>query len=213
MHRRTALLLSATTAVAVAVPAVTATSVAAGEARQVASRHSTHAAQQRTTYFAITGGATTLKLNAKTANALTSNGYSLAPVSEAKASQAGVSFPIEGGLLTARTLAGRITHDGGLTLSKGGTSLTIRDFTIDTRAATLTAWADEAGARIPTLDLHLGRAKVAATRRHITVTGVRATLTGTAATALNSYFSTTLFTKGLPLGTATVSANGRTVRG
>ena len=53
-------------------------------------------------------------------------------MSEAKAGKAGISFPIQGGLINAKTLAGNITHSGGLTFAAGGKSLTIRDFEVST---------------------------------------------------------------------------------
>ena len=56
------------------------------------------------------------------------------------------------------------------------------------------------GARIPVLNLKLGKAKVKATAKHLTVKGIRATLQKGAAQALNGYFSTSLFKGGLAVG-------------
>ena len=68
-------------------------------------------------------------------------------------------------MINAKTLGGTITHSGGLTFAAGGKSLTIRDFEVSTTKKTLTAWVDEVGARIPVLNLKLGKAKVKANAR------------------------------------------------
>lgn len=165
------------------------------------------------TYVALKGGATTLRLNPGTAQALTDNGISVAPASEARVKGGGIAFPIQGGLLNAKTLAGKVTHSGGLTFTAGGKDLTIRDFTINTKKKQLSAYVDEAGARIPVLNLNLGKIKVEVTKKHLTVRNVKAKLTAAAAGALNSYYSTSLFQGGLKIGTATLSASIKVLRG
>ena len=163
------------------------------------------------TYVVLKGGATTLRLNPGTAKVLTDNGISVAPASEARVRSTGIAFPIQGGLLNSKTLAGKVKHSGGLTFSAGGKDLTIRDFTINTAKKTLSAYVDEAGARIPVLNLNLAKAKV--TKKHLTVSNVKAKLTSGAASALNSYYSTSLFKGGLKIGTATMSASSKILRG
>jgi hypothetical protein len=165
------------------------------------------------TYVALTGGATTLRLDPGTAQALTDNGISVAPASEARVKNGGIAFPVQGGLLNAKTLAGKVTHSGGLTFSAGGKDLTLRDFTINTRKQQLVAYVDEAGARVPVLNLALGKAKVVAGKKHLTVSNVKAKLTAAAAGALNTYYSTTLFQGGLKIGTATLRASAKILRG
>jgi Htaa len=166
-----------------------------------------HAAKHRpATLIVFTGGVTMLRLAPSTASALTSNGVSVAPVSEAKVVPSGIAFPIQGGVINAKTLAGTITHDGGLSFTAGGKSLTIRDFTVSTTKGTLSAYVDQAKARIKVLDLSLAKAKIAAHPHKLVVTKITATLDAAAAGALNDYFSTTLFTKGLAIGTVRVSA-------
>lgn len=162
-----------------------------------------------TTYVALKGGKTTLSLDPGTAKVLADNGISVAPTSEARVTSAGIAFPIQGGLLNAKTLAGKVTHSGGLTFSAGGKDLTIRDFTINTAKTTLTAYVDQVGARVAVLDLNLKAAKVQVTKKHLTVANVKAKLTSAAAGALNSYYNTSLFTGGLKVGTATVSASSK----
>ena len=177
------------TAIAAAATALgVALSVAGTSAAQAGSTHHTaaaHATSDRggATYLALTGGKTRLSLNANTAAALTGAGVTVAPASEATAGSAGIAFPIQGGLINAKTLAGKITHSGGLTFTAGGKSLTIRDFTVNTSTKTLSA-----------------------TSKRLTITNIRTTLQQGVADALNGYFSTSLFSGGLPIGTVAVSA-------
>lgn len=196
-------LVVAATAVAVTLPFAGATAALAGSSHHASAHH------RGATYVVLTGGATTLALDKKTAEVLTSNGVAVAPVSEAKAGKAGIAFPIQGGLINAKTLAGNITHSGGLSFTAGGKTLTIRDFEVSTGKKTLTAWVDEVGARIPVLNLKLGKAKVKATAKHLSVKNISATLQKGAAQALNGYFSTTLFKGGLAVGKVQVSASSK----
>jgi len=178
-----------------------------------ASEHNTTQARAGATYVALKGGATSLRLDPGTAKALTDNGISVVPSSEARVKSTGIAFPIQGGLLNAKTLGGKITHSGGLTFSAGGKDLTIRDFTINTKKKTLSAYVDEARARIPVLSLNLAKAKVKVTQKHLTVSNVKAKLTTGAASALNAYYSTNLFKGGLKIGTATVSGSSKILHG
>lgn len=163
-------------------------------------------------YVVLKGGATTLTLDPGTAKVLSDNHISVSPVSEARVTASGIAFPVQGGLLNAKTLAGKITHSGGLMFSAGGKDLTIRDFTINTRAKTLSAWVDQVGKRLTVLDLKLGKIKVRVTGRHTTISNVKAVLDQGAADALNGYYGTTLFSGGLKIGTAKVSASSALLR-
>jgi hypothetical protein len=206
MSVRSKLALTASAAVVAA-----ATLTASGNA--TASGPAPTSARAGATYVVLKGGATTLRLNPGTAKVLTDNGISVAPASEARVRSTGIAFPIQGGLLNSKTLAGKVKHSGGLTFSAGGKDLTIRDFTINTAKKTLSAYVDEAGARIPVLNLNLAKAKVKVTKKHLNVSNVKAKLTSGAASALNSYYSTSLFKGGLKIGTATMSASSKILRG
>jgi hypothetical protein len=157
--------------------------------------------------IAFTGGATSLALDPGAARALAALGISAAPAAPATANTDGsLAFPITGGKVDAKSLAGSITHSGGLTLTKGATVVTVSDFTIATAPAPkLTALLGTARFDLATLDL--SAAKVATSGRLITVGPVTAKLTKTAADGLNQAFGTTAFAEGLTLGTATVAAN------
>jgi hypothetical protein len=63
------------------------------------------------------------------------------------------------------------------------------------------------------LDLRLGKAKVRVTAKRTTLSNVKAVLSEGAASALNAYYATNLFSGGLKIGTATVSASSKIVKG
>lgn len=154
--------------------------------------------------IAFAGGQTDLVLDSGTAAALTSLGVTPGIVGSAKANPDGsLGFPITGGLLDAKTLAGSIPHSGGISLTAGATVVTLTDFTIDTTAKQLTAIV-AGGARTAILDLDLSAIKVTTEGLAVTVANVPATLTAGAAAALNQAFGVTAFTAGLKFGVATV---------
>jgi hypothetical protein len=150
-------------------------------------------------------GQTTLALDSAAADALTSLGISAAPIAPAGAGADGLAFPITGGKLTLADLTGKIRHSGGIRLSKDGTNVDLRSFTIVLDAdPDLTA---DIGQRVSILDLDLSGATVDIDERDVGVAGVEARLTAAAADALNDAFGTTAFTEGFLLGTATVAAS------
>jgi hypothetical protein len=89
---------------------------------------------------------------------------------------------------------------------KNGKALTVKNFTIDTVNAQLTAWIPALGVRAPILDLDLSGISVTQGTIYTKVGPVPATLTDVAAGALNDKLGTTLFSGGLLIGTANVSA-------
>jgi hypothetical protein len=155
--------------------------------------------------LAFTGGATSLALDPATAQALTSLGIAAGPAAPATANPDGsLAFPITDGKVDVKTLAGSVTHSGGLTLTKGSTSVTVSDFTIETAPAPkLTALLGATRFDLVTLDLSAVKTTVSA--RTVTVGPVTARLTKAAADGLNQAFATTAFTEGLTIGTATVA--------
>lgn len=150
-------------------------------------------------------GATTLKLDKGTAAALTSLGVAVAPISPSTAGSKGVKFPITGGSVNSKTLAGKIRHSGGLRLSAGSTVVDLKNFTINIdKKPDLVATVGDARVSILTLDL--SKLKNNSSGKNIRLSGVKGSLTSAAADALNAAFGVTAFKKGLVLGTATVNA-------
>lgn len=165
------------------------------------------AAQAKTLKVKKTGG-TTLTLDAGTAGALTSLGVTVAPIKPAKAASSGVRFPVTGGRLNSKTLAGNIRHSGGLRFSNGTTNVDLTNFTIniDDDPDLVATVGDD---RASILKLDLSGLKNRSKGRSIKLSGVKATLTAEAAAALNGAFSVTAFTEGLTLGMASVKTTVR----
>jgi hypothetical protein len=120
-------------------------------------------------------------------------------------------FPITGGQVDSETLAGSINHSGGLVFVNlnNGKTLTLTDFTINIdKDPDLTAavGGDPNNTRVSILNLDLSKAEITKPLPFVKVKGVTATLTEGAAAALNQTLGTTIFAKGLTLGTANVKA-------
>lgn len=154
----------------------------------------------------LNAGTTSLAVASSTGKALAANGIKVSPASEARVTKRGISFPITGGTLNAKTLAGAINHAGGLTFSKGKTVLTVRGFTASTVTGHLSGYVDQLKTRIRILDLNLKSIKVFSSSKIVRVLGIKATLNKDAAAGLNAVFGTKLFKAGLPIGTARVDA-------
>ena len=153
------------------------------------------------------GGETTLALDPAIAGLLDSAGIRPSPVPPATANPDGsLSFPITGGRVNAKNLAGKIKHDGGIQLAGNAVQVELTRFTIDTRAAELTAVVGGNRVAILSLDLGAAKVKVYEKRGKLRIKNVAAKLTADAAAALNGAFSTTAFTEGALIGTATVNA-------
>ncbi len=149
-------------------------------------------------------GKTTLALDPGAAGALTSLGVSVAPVAPATAGADGVSFPITGvgGSLFPPAL--KVKHSGGLSLSAGPTTVNLTNYTIMIdRSPDLVATVN-GGPRVSILKLDLSKARLGIGGGGLTLGPVKASLTQSAASALNGAFGVSAFTKGLVLGNATV---------
>lgn len=158
----------------------------------------------------IAGGTTKLKLDKPVAKVLKQNGVKLAPVSPAKVKGGGVVFPITGGKLNLKTGAGTLRHSGGLKFVAGGKKLVAKSFVVKTGKRNVLS-GKVGGTRVNLLKLNLNKAKVKRNGLGLTVSKVGASLTGTAAKALNTTFGVKLFKKGLRLGHVVVKAIPATV--
>lgn len=143
----------------------------------------------------VTGGNTTVDLNAGTVTALVGLGFSVAPVAPATAdlmaSPPMAVFPITGGDDTTN-----INHSGGLSFTKGGTTASIENFVINLagpNAGKLTGDLVAGGMTtngVPFFDIGAGNAL---------------TLDATLAAGLSSVYGIPDLT-GTPIGTATINA-------
>jgi hypothetical protein len=154
-------------------------------------------------------GATTVALDPGTAGALTSLGVAVAPTGAAGAGVTGISFPITGGKVASANLAGTIDHIGGLSLTGGKTRVKLDRFVIDTTTGELTGLVSVNGSkpqRVALFALGLDELQSIAGPKAFRLTGVRLSLTASAAGALNGAFGVSAFTEGLAIGTAKVEA-------
>jgi len=145
-------------------------------------------------------GATTVTLDQGTIGAVVGLGLSPAPASPGVLGTDGAdlkaSFPIVGNMND-----GKIKHTGGLTLTGGGTVLSLTNYTIDTNSWVLTAAAAVDGedvGRIPLFDLD------ATPTQSGCAANASLSLTDTAAAALTAVFGAPDLT-GAPFGTACVA--------
>lgn len=160
----------------------------------------------------LAGGRTTVTVAAGTAAALLSHGIVPLPYAPGvefpvvAGPTLGASFPIDSGSVNLSSLTGVIGHAGGLIFFDTVTqkSVLIRTFEINLFGAQkLTAEIPALGARATIFDLNLSKASVSTPSAHeVVVSGVGVTLDAAAAGALDSALGTTLFTAGLPIGTA-----------
>lgn len=166
----------------------------------------------------LNGQSTSVALDPSTAKALGSLGVALAPEGSATFTSATstISFPITGGFATIHAdtnykpgyIAGVLIHQGsGLTLTKGSTKVTLSNFVVDPGNSTLTGWVNGTEAAVPLLSLNGSAVKVTALGSTVHLDGTVASLTATAASALNSAFSTTAFKPGLELGVVHIIAS------
>ncbi len=167
------------------------------------------AAAQEQEEVTLSSGVTLVELDAATAGLLEENGVVVTTLGAAESSEdaEGVptfSFPITFGFLEPETLGGLVVHRGGLEISAGEESVRARRFIIDTAAGELSALVSGVRGRVPLLDLDLSAAAPLVRPAFVLVDRVRATLSETAAGALNEALGTDLLTPGLSIGTAQV---------
>ena len=152
-------------------------------------------------------GDTRLTLDAGAGALLSGAGISASPIAPAVASGGALAFPVTGGNLGTQALSGEVRHSGGIRLSDGGTTVDLREFTINLDAGPdLTALVGSDRVSILNLDLSQAAVSVGKNSGGVRVEGVRATLTAAAAGALNAAFGVTAFEQGQLLGTAVTHA-------
>jgi hypothetical protein len=168
----------------------------------------------------LVGVRTTLTTDPATTGLLFGAGIIPLPVSPTAVSPtahaARYSFPVTGGMVDAKTLAGSIRHSGGLLLAHYTTpttmptswkALSLTKFTIRiTGSPNLTAVVN-GGARAEIASLDLSKATIVRFRHHgrayVSISNVAVALNSTAVGAINSTFGTSLSAP-VDLGTANV---------
>lgn len=185
----------------------------AGASARTADSH----ARTTSAYTEVEGGATRLTVAPGVAKALAKAGIAVTPKSPASASsvhtKSGATvqfrFPITDGTVDLSKVSGSIEHSGGLSFANKSEkkSITVRSFTVVLGSSPrLTGYVPALKARIPVFNLNLAKAKITTTEDGVRVGNVGAALTATAAEGLNKALGTSVFSAGLKVGTATVSA-------
>lgn len=152
----------------------------------------------------LAGGSTQLRLDRGTAKALDSLGVRVSATGRAKARGARVRFPITGGAIEPATAVGVIRHRGGLRLSAGRRSITLKDYDVRVgRRITLSARVGRSRVTIARLT---GSPRVTRSGFGTNVSGLTARLTRPAARALNATFHVRAFARGAALGQVRVAA-------
>jgi hypothetical protein len=87
----------------------------------------------------IASGTTTLTINAKLLKSAKKSGIKITAVKPAKIKGSKATFAVTGGEIEAATGAGTVTHSGGLKITWGKKSVTLKSFTVSTSAKSLSA--------------------------------------------------------------------------
>ncbi|HEY0280428.1 MAG TPA: hypothetical protein VGC32_19345 [Solirubrobacterales bacterium] len=87
----------------------------------------------------IASGTTTLTMNAKLLKSAKQAGIKITAVKPAKIKGSKATFAVTGGEIEAATGAGSISHSGGLKITWGKKSVTLKSFTVSTSAKSLSA--------------------------------------------------------------------------
>jgi len=175
------------------------------------------APQAQAAKVSLDGMRTTLTTDPGTTSALFGAGIvplpmapsSITPTSDA----ARYAFPITGGRVDAKTLAGTIRHSGGILLAQrdgmGWKALSLAKFTIHVTGSPYLSAVVNGGDRLAIADLDLGSALIKkfarGGRAYVSIKNVGVTLNATAMGAVNATFGTAL-PDNVKLGTANVLA-------
>lgn len=150
----------------------------------------------------LAGGTTSLKLDGKTAKAVSKAGIKVSPAKPAKSKSGSIAFPISGGSIDPATAKGTITHKGGLTFKMGKGKVTLSSPTINTAKGTL---AVKLGKKTVVVGTAKG-GKVTRDGFATDVAGLKLKLNKLGAKTLNTAFGVSTFKAGLALGTASVAS-------
>jgi hypothetical protein len=166
------------------------------------------------------GGATTVALSPQLLGALQSLNVAPGAIAPGKlvATPRGIrawfgitTGAVDLGSASNTPITAEIAHEGGLSLTAGGTRVELSSFAIEieTGGNLLTGLAvvnDTLVGRIPLFDLDLANAGISRAGNVLKASDVAATLNKDAANVLNQIFGVTAFVEGLPVGTAEVRA-------
>ena len=188
-------------------PATTPASKSPTMTASSSARPSGSASAQNVT-LALTGKDTNLRLASATVQALKTAAVQVGPAAPATApSSGGVNFPVTGGTLTQVSMRGTVHHSGGLKFTHAGKTVTALNFVLNTNQGILSATV--LGHQTPLLAVNLTHLVRTTSGSEIIASGITSTLVPSAAVFLDGKLATTVFTKGLPIGTLTTYLTGK----
>lgn len=163
---------------------------------------------------AVVGGATSVQLSQEFVGALGSLQVTPGAVRRSVLNEGTAFFPISGGAIDLGTVKTEIIHQGGLSLSAGGTVVKLTDFLITNLGEQpvltgLVTANDNLAGRVPLFALALPAVSPPlqpAGGKLVDLKGVGVTLTPEAASALNQAFNVQAFKAGFNIGVARVKA-------
>ncbi len=154
----------------------------------------------------IVGGQTSVTLDGGTLGLVTGAGIVPGVVAPTTLTGTVATFPVTKTKIAANLASGVIPHTGGLTLTKGATTIKLTNFDINLASGTLAAAVNDAATKTPVLDLDVTNVTQSAAQP-LLVKGVGLKLNAAAAGALGGLGATV--PPGTPFGTAEVSLNIR----
>jgi len=158
------------------------------------------------TKLVINGKHTTLAFTPAATSVWHANGVSLAAIAPATiANPALLTFPVNVGEVSIPGLQGTISHQGGLTFTHAGKSVSATDFVLNTAESVLTAMVG--GKRVPLLHLTLTEPSTS-NNGEFSLNGIVAKLTQTTALLLDQNLVVHTFTAGQQLGTVSTLLTG-----
>jgi hypothetical protein len=197
---------------AVALTAAGLLTVSAAAAASAAPAHQVTARQAAAAAVPLRGGQTAVTTAPGIAAALLGHGIvpiATLPGTEGARTSPSVTvrfvFPVTGGSVSLKPLAGRILHRGGILFLNvtNGKKIALSNFTINLGTRVLTGIVNgNPNARVPVFTLGLAHATLKVHKHVVSARGVVLRLTKTAAGALDATFGTTLFKAGMVIGTA-----------
>jgi len=160
-------------------------------------------AKYRPARATVIGKSTDVVVNPAISAALKQAGITVAAIPPATAKTT-LLFPVSGGQIAVKTLAGTVNHAGGLTYRHSGKSVTLTNFVINTITKRLTATVG--GQSKPIFDLNLSPARrISGPRSKVVASTIKLTITSQAASALNSNLGVSTFRTGMNFGIATLT--------
>lgn len=151
----------------------------------------------------LDSGDTSLTPDSSLGSKLSAAGITLGPSSPATQKGDVVSFPVKSGDVGAGGGSGTVRLDGGIKLTRGGTTLDLTKPRINLAEGEITMVIG--GERVVVLEFDADAAKVKVDGKKVTVTKIDATLSGDGAKAINDAFGGSTFAAGDKFGKLEIS--------